>query len=839
MASSIRMKNGDLDFFSGESSLLTLRVDDGTSTLNIGNGKIKSTNTTFDSSQLFVTKQYVDNVARGLDVKESCRFATTANINFSNNVSSTDLGIDMDHANQSLVDGDRVLVKDQANSVENGIYRYNGSTLVRASDFNATSYITKGAFTFIFDGGLTSTNKNTGFAVSSLGNSDTFVLDGTGQDTNGVSSGRIIFTIISSQADNYKDAGKINTGKLDSAFLEISATGGLDSKTDGVGIKASGVVDAMIANNTISNTKLSTLGKVPFTTSAINGLGGAGVTVTNNTTTDNIVLGETVNFAIGSEDIEDGMISGLTGSKLVNGSVPNIALANPSVTVATSGGLQTTSATVALGGNSEISIADGGVTTAKILNGAVTNDKLQNNSLSIITNATSGLAGADTQTLGGTFNLSVASGGIDTQKIADNAVTNAKIATPNVAINTSAGLTGGGTVDLGGSLSLSIGDAGVTTTKIAAAAVTNDKLENEGFTLAAGSGLTGAGAIKLGETTHTIAVATGGIDNTHIASVSGVKLIAGTVPNSAMVNDGLTITPSVTGGLEVTGADSDNNTTVKLGANISVGVKDNGIVNTMIADSTISNSKLQNNSLTFTGADGILVNTAATTTNELGGSVALSIQNGSLTGDKMALDTITNSHLKNSEITLNVNNGLEITGNGTMTLGEAGSGSQTIGISQQGVTNTMLAGSITNGKLVNSAVTVNAGTGLTGGGDVALGSSITVNAAQDISPTAEVTFASITATSDPRLKANMTVLENCSGMVDQLNGYSFNWKNGPDTDKLQFGLNADEVEAVNPDLVKLGDNGFKSVNYNSVIAILLGAVKDLKREVAELKAAKA
>lgn len=839
MASSIRLQNGEMDFFSGDTSLLTLRVDDGTSTLNIGNGKIKSTNTTFDSSQLFVTKQYVDNVARGLDVKESCRFATTGNLNLSTTVSSTDLNIDMNHTSQSLVEGDRVLVKDQTDPVQNGIYRYNGTTLTRAADFNATSYITKGAFTFVYDGGDTSTNKNTGYAVSSLGNADTFILGGTVQDANGVSTGRIGFTIISSQADNYKDAGKINTGKLDSAFLEISVTGGLDSKTDGVGIKAGGVVDAMIAGSTITNSKLSTLGRVPFTTTAINGLGGAGVTVTNNTTSDNFVLGETVNFAIGAEDIEDGMISGLTGSKLVNASVPNIALANPSLTVATSGGLQTTSATVALGGSSEISIADGGVTTSKILNGAVTNDKLQNNSLSIITNATSGLAGADTQALGGTFNLSVAAGGIDTSKIADNAVTNDKIAAPQVAINTNAGLTGGGTVALGGTLSLSIVDAGVTTTKIAPSAVTNDKLENSGFTLTAGSGLTGAGAITLGEDTHTIAVATGGIENTHIASVSGVKILPGTVPNTAMVNDGLTITPSITGGLQVTGADSDNNTTVKLGANIGIGIKDGGIVNTMISDATIANTKLQNNSLTFTGTDGILVNTGVTTTNQLGGTVALSIQNASLTGDKISLDTITNAHLNNSEITLLTAGGLEITGSGKMTLGSLGSGSQTISISEQGVTNSMLAGSITNGKLVNSAVTVNAGTGLTGGGEVALGSAITVNAAQDISPTADVTFASITATSDPRLKANMTVLENCSEMIDTLNGYSFNWKNGPNTEALQFGLNADEVEAVNPDLVKMGDNGFKSVNYNSVIAILLGAVKDLKREVAELKAARA
>lgn len=45
------------------------------------------------------------------------------------------------------------------------------------------------------------------------------------------------------------------------------------------------------------------------------------------------------------------------------------------------------------------------------------------------------------------------------------------------------------------------------------------------------------------------------------------------------------------------------------------------------------------------------------------------------------------------------------------------------------VTNTMLAGSIANAKLANSSVTVTAGTGLSGGGAIALGSSATVSLA--------------------------------------------------------------------------------------------------------------
>ena len=51
----------------------------------------------------------------------------------------------------------------------------------------------------------------------------------------------------------------------------------------------------------------------------------------------------------------------------------------------------------------------------------------------------------------------------------------------------------------------------------------------------------------------------------------------------------------------------------------------------------------------------------------------------------------------------------------------------TISISTGGVTNSMLAGGITNAKLENSSVTVTAGTGLSGGGSVSLGGATTLN----------------------------------------------------------------------------------------------------------------
>jgi hypothetical protein len=56
-------------------------------------------------------------------------------------------------------------------------------------------------------------------------------------------------------------------------------------------------------------------------------------------------------------------------------------------------------------------------------------------------------------------------------------------------------------------------------------------------------------------------------------------------------------------------------------------------------------------------------------------------------------------------------------------------GSGRLKVKDSGVTNDMLAGSVSNSKLSNSSITVNAGSGLSGGGATALGASVTVAAA--------------------------------------------------------------------------------------------------------------
>ena len=103
------------------------------------------------------SKSYVDATKQGLDVKDSVRVATTANITIATalNVGDTIDGV-------TLADGDRVLVKDQSTGSENGIYTA-GASPARATDFDSNSEVTAGAFFFVEEG---STNADSGFVVS-------------------------------------------------------------------------------------------------------------------------------------------------------------------------------------------------------------------------------------------------------------------------------------------------------------------------------------------------------------------------------------------------------------------------------------------------------------------------------------------------------------------------------------------------------------------------------------------------------------------------------------------------------------------------------------------------
>lgn len=88
----------------------------------------------------------------------------------------------------------------------------------------------------------------------------------------------------------------------------------------------------------------------------------------------------------------------------------------------------------------------------------------------------------------------------------------------------------------------------------------------------------------------------------------------------------------------------------------------------------------------------------------------------------------------------------------------------------------------------------------------------------------------LTQNSDARLKKNIRQLHNVLPLLQELNGYQYNWKDDWREQDTQTGLLAQEVEKVLPELVKEDDNGTKSVNYTGLIPYLLEAIKTLGEE---------
>ena len=139
----------------------------GTGTVTVPSGYKDRSGFAADS---LATKEYVDSASSGLDVKDSCRVATASALTVTYDQSNGRL----DNAGTQaalVIDGvtlsvnDRVLVKDQTEARQNGLYVVSdiGSNssnwrLTRASDADAGSEITGGTFTFVEEGTANSDN---------------------------------------------------------------------------------------------------------------------------------------------------------------------------------------------------------------------------------------------------------------------------------------------------------------------------------------------------------------------------------------------------------------------------------------------------------------------------------------------------------------------------------------------------------------------------------------------------------------------------------------------------------------------------------------------------------
>lgn len=88
------------------------------------------------------------------------------------------------------------------------------------------------------------------------------------------------------------------------------------------------------------------------------------------------------------------------------------------------------------------------------------------------------------------------------------------------------------------------------------------------------------------------------------------------------------------------------------------------------------------------------------------------------------------------------------------------------------------------------------------------------------------------ATSDERLKDEITIITDALAKIKQLRGINYKWK---DSGLAGTGLSAQDVQRVIPEAVVVAPNGDLSVAYGNLLGLLVEGMKDLAVQVEELK----
>jgi hypothetical protein len=92
------------------------------------------------------------------------------------------------------------------------------------------------------------------------------------------------------------------------------------------------------------------------------------------------------------------------------------------------------------------------------------------------------------------------------------------------------------------------------------------------------------------------------------------------------------------------------------------------------------------------------------------------------------------------------------------------------------------------------------------------------------------------ASSDKRLKDNITPISNALDKVNSIGGYEFDWNNKQETyEGHDVGIIAQEVENVLPEVVTTREDGYKAVKYEKIVPLLIEAIKEQQKQINELK----
>jgi hypothetical protein len=92
------------------------------------------------------------------------------------------------------------------------------------------------------------------------------------------------------------------------------------------------------------------------------------------------------------------------------------------------------------------------------------------------------------------------------------------------------------------------------------------------------------------------------------------------------------------------------------------------------------------------------------------------------------------------------------------------------------------------------------------------------------------------STSDERLKDNIQLISNPIEKVNELRGVEFDWKDGmPKAGQHEYGVIAQDVLKVMPELVNQRQDGYYAVDYDKIVGLLIEVVKEQEKRIKELE----
>lgn len=168
-----------------------------------------------------VNKIYVDTLAMGLrDFKESVVCTTTTNVNLSTPPATFD-GVTLSGTYDL---GARVLIKDQTDATQNGIWIWNGtgSPMTRATDADTTNEMGPGCFVYVEEG---TTYGDTGWTLTSDDHPSTFVLNVLAPGGTTTNSSDCVWTQFSGANNNTAGNGLSAVGRQFNVNVDSRGSG--------------------------------------------------------------------------------------------------------------------------------------------------------------------------------------------------------------------------------------------------------------------------------------------------------------------------------------------------------------------------------------------------------------------------------------------------------------------------------------------------------------------------------------------------------------------------------------------------------------------------------------